>query len=82
MFGWTVDISSFSLIGLVILTIGPQTKRFREYFVQATQDFGYSAAKFRFDGESVGGSRTAEELDMEEGDCLDIEPIETEPIQQ
>lgn len=59
-----------------------KTKRFREYFVQATQDFGYSAAKFRFDGESVGGSRTAEELDMEEGDCLDIEPIETEPIQQ
>jgi len=56
-----------------------KSKPLREYFFQATKDFGFGAARFRFDGESVKPSMTPEELDMEEGDCIDIESVETEP---
>ena len=37
-----------------------------------TKEFGYAAAKFLFDGDSVDPKKTPEELDIEDGDCLDI----------
>ncbi|KAL5256722.1 hypothetical protein ACHWQZ_G011848 [Mnemiopsis leidyi] len=49
-----------------------KTKPLVESLFQATQDFGYEAAKFIFDGEPVLPRKTPIELELEEGDCFDI----------
>eukprot|EP00116_Pleurobrachia_bachei_P006130 sb/3466392/ len=49
-----------------------KNKKLAEYLFAVTKEFGYGAAKFRFDGDSVDPKKTPGELEIEDGDCLDI----------